>query len=110
MNSGLSQEQSEALVNFQAITECWDSSNAQQMLRKHNWDVMAASNEYLAFFAESQAPSDYQTYQRPVPSVEEHPPVNQNIIVPQEAEASWSITSIIYNSAKYIKSKIGTVL
>ncbi|OMJ93495.1 hypothetical protein SteCoe_3467 [Stentor coeruleus] len=40
--------QKEAIANFQAITETWDSEQAIQVLQGHNWDVIKASNEFLS--------------------------------------------------------------
>lgn len=47
----LQDSQKEALANYQAITETWDSDRALELLQKHNWDVTQASNE---FFSASQ--------------------------------------------------------
>eukprot|EP00358_Blepharisma_japonicum_P002849 CAMPEP_0202948166 /NCGR_PEP_ID=MMETSP1395-20130829/13106_1 /ASSEMBLY_ACC=CAM_ASM_000871 /TAXON_ID=5961 /ORGANISM="Blepharisma japonicum, Strain Stock R1072" /LENGTH=100 /DNA_ID=CAMNT_0049650005 /DNA_START=11 /DNA_END=313 /DNA_ORIENTATION=- len=97
MNSaGLTNDQSEALVNFQAITECWDNSMAMQIMRKHNWDVTAASNEFFAFFSAEAQMQDRINYDQPAPR-QEPPMQNQNQnqapqVAPQN-ESYWSIRS-----------------
>ena len=38
----------EALANYQAITETWDSEQAINLLQRHNWDVTQASKEFFS--------------------------------------------------------------
>ncbi|CAG9321275.1 unnamed protein product [Blepharisma stoltei] len=114
MNSaGLTNDQSEALVNFQAITECWDNSIAMQIMRKHNWDVTAASNEYFAFFSAEAQMQDRNNYDRPEPR-QEPPIINQNQNQAQQAapqtESYWSIKSWITWGAKGIYSGASNIL
>lgn len=40
--------QKEALANYQAITETWDSEQAINLLQRHNWDVTQASKEFFS--------------------------------------------------------------
>ncbi|OMJ91702.1 hypothetical protein SteCoe_5732 [Stentor coeruleus] len=46
--NNLQDSQKEAIANFQAITETWDSEQAMQVLQRYNWDVTQASNEFLS--------------------------------------------------------------
>mmetsp|Transcript_15896 Transcript_15896/g.23040 ORF Transcript_15896/g.23040 Transcript_15896/m.23040 type:complete len:384 (+) Transcript_15896:2-1153(+) len=46
--NSLSPAQQETLLNFQAITENYDTSLCVELLMRHNWDIGAASNEYFA--------------------------------------------------------------
>lgn len=47
-NSDLNSTQQEALLNFQAITELYDTSIALEILNKHNFDIVSASNDYMS--------------------------------------------------------------
>lgn len=46
--NNLQDSQKEAIANFQAITETWDSEQAMEVLQRHNWDVTQASNDFLS--------------------------------------------------------------
>jgi UBX domain/UBA-like domain len=69
MNS-LPDSQKEAVANYQAITETWNSERALEMLQKYDWDVTRASNEYFSLNtaenyinSDSDSEADLNTYQ-----------------------------------------------
>ena len=46
--SDLQDPQKEALANYQAITETWDTDRAVEMLQRCDWDVTRASSEFFS--------------------------------------------------------------
>ncbi|CAG9311289.1 unnamed protein product [Blepharisma stoltei] len=100
--NSLTREQEEALMNFSAITECWDSTIAMNFLLKNNWDLMAASNDFISL----------STVPQPIPA-KPHiaSPQPKQSPVPREIPESSpspnkSWRSAIKEKAKYLSSSI----
>ncbi|CAG9332235.1 unnamed protein product [Blepharisma stoltei] len=112
-SSGLTQEQTEALANFQAITECWDNSIALQLMKRHNWDVTVASNEFFSLLSEEAHLQERHNSDRPAPRKKSPSRLNQQNNAqpaPSQIQPNWSIRSIISSGASAIYSKASTLV
>lgn len=73
--NALHESQIEALANYQAITETWDTEQAVEVLQKHDWDVSKASIE---FFSTDNTTNVIGNLVQQVPQVELPRPVNDS--------------------------------
>ena len=54
-------EQEETLVNFQAVTDNWDTESSLSILKRNNWNLELATNEYMSGSPNSTHPSKYSS-------------------------------------------------
>ncbi|CAG9324122.1 unnamed protein product [Blepharisma stoltei] len=81
-SSKLNSNQQEALLNFQAITESYDADVAMELLNKHNFDVISASNEFMSM------PRNNYNFQDSMVSDDIQDPLIQDSAY---SESSWAI-------------------
>lgn len=100
--NNLQDTQKEALANYQAITETWDSEQALEILQRHNWDVTQASNYFFTSLSNNTNPyiSENSFSQSSSSSSSSSPPSNSSF---SQNPSAWgknisSFFSVIWKS------------
>lgn len=108
MDYSLTPEQEETLLNFQAITENWDTISALETLSRNRWDLTLATQEALNTYPDELIPT-YESfpYNPPVPVIKKPEPVRSSGLFSKLKSVFASVQiPIISTSAEEFQQKI----